>query len=206
MNRLVFLAVGLLLGFTLLSPRSGHAETLLIGELSFDDIGTGDAFDLSNFTDGLSPTDGIADDDLFSGSLSVNIQGMGNTVYVFSGIDSLLTGAVSPTIVVLPYSDGVLSATLSLTLGSSTAVNILNSAGNPAVANLSAVPNTQISPSVGTTLTPCDLAGDPCSLSLIDVNTVSPTTSITPEPGTLWLAASGIGSMAAIGRKRRRHA
>lgn len=186
-----------------LFPRITRADSLLIGELSFDDVGTGNAFDLYNVTDGLSDPAGIADNDLFSGSLSVNIQGVGIQVYNYSGIDSLLTGAVSPTIVVLPYSDDIVSAILTLTLGNSTGVNIFDDLGNPAVANLLTVPNTSLPPLVvGQYLTACDANGDPCSQALISVDT-APTVTAVPEPDSLLLVVTGIGSAITMIRRRR---
>jgi len=183
----------------LLFPRAGHASDLLIGQLSFDDLGTGDAFDLDNFTDGLVNPDGIADNELFSGSLSVDIQGIGTQVYTFSDIDSLLTGAVSPTIVVLPYSDDILSATLTLTLSNSTGVNIFDDSGNSAVADLLTIPDTPVTP--GVDLTFCDAAGDPCSPALIYVETAPPAAA-TPEPDSIWLVATGIGGAITMLRRR----
>ena len=171
-----------LLVVTFLFPRISQAESLLVGELSFDDIGTGDAFDLLNLTDGLVSPDGIADNELFSGSLSVNIQGVGTEVYTYSGIDSLVTGVISPTIVVLPYSDDIVSATLTLTLGNSAGVNIFDDLGNPAVVNLLAVPNTSLPPLVaGRDLTACDANGDPCSQALISVDTAPRTVQNIPD-------------------------
>jgi hypothetical protein len=188
-----------------LFPWTSQASSLLVGELSFDDIGTGNALDLLNLTDGLSDPDGIADNELFSGSLSVNIQGLGTELYNYSGIDSLVTGVVSPTIIVLPYSDGIVSAVLTLTLGNSTDVNIFDDSGNPAVANLLPVPDTSL-PSlvVGQDLTACDAYGDPCSQALISVDT-EPPSSPTPEPQSLWLVATGIGSTLSMIRCRRKN-
>ena len=187
-----------------LFPRISQASSLLIGQLSFDDAGTGNAFDLNNYTDGLNDPDGIADNELFSGSLSVDIQGVGTRVYTYSDIDSLLTtGAVSPTIVVLPYSDDIVSATLTLNLSNSTGVSIFDDLSNPAVANLLAVLNTSLPPLVvGQDLTACDLAGDPCSQALISVDT-APIVTVIPEPDSLLLVTTGIGSAITMIRRRR---
>jgi hypothetical protein len=199
-------AVFALFAVELVSPRTSRASDLLIGQLSFDDVGTGDAFDLNNFTDGLQSPDGIADNDLFSGSLTVDIQGVGDEVFNYSGIDSLLTGAVSPTIVVLPYSDEIISATLTLSLSKTTGVNIFNDSGSPAVANLLGVPSTSLPPLVaGQDLTACDANGDPCSQANIYVNTAPPPPppGVTPEPESLWLVATGVCGAISLVRRRR---
>ena len=91
LSRAVLAVIGI--GFFL--PQVSRADSLQIGYISFDDVGTGDAFDLYNFTDGfVGAPDSIVDNELFSGTLTVNIQGVGNKVYAFSNIDSILTGVV----------------------------------------------------------------------------------------------------------------
>lgn len=176
-------------------PQKGWAESLFIGGISFDSTGLGtNTFDLNNFTDGFVSPDGIADSELFSGSLTVHFQGGSSSVYNFSGIDPL--GVVSPTIVTLPGTDNILSATLSLTLSNSIGVNIFDDLGNPVVANLASVPNITVAPlGGGTILTACDANGDPCSSSAVYVST-APVTPTIPEPDTFWLVASGGGALA----------
>jgi hypothetical protein len=203
MRKYLSWAVFYVLGVGFLFMQTSRAETLLIGQISFDASGTDNTFDLYNLTDGLSNPDGIADNVLFSGSLAVDVLGVGTQVYTFSDIDSLLTGVTSPTIIGLPTGDNILSATLTLTLSSSTGVNIFDDGGNPAVANLLAVPNISVPILSGSFLTPCDPQGDPCSQTNIYVDT-APAGSVIPEPGTLWLVTSGIVGVVASGRRWRK--
>ena len=132
-----------------LSPRVTLADSLSIGQLSLDDVGTGNAFDLYNLTDGLNGFDDIADNDLFSGSLSVNIQGIGTQVFNYSGIDSVPHGGGLSdhrcAALLLRYSVGYPDVDAGQR---STSVNISDDLGNPVVANLLTVSNISLPPLV----------------------------------------------------------
>lgn len=201
MKRILGWVISSLVVFGFLLPQNGRAESLFIGDISFDSTGLGtNTFDLFNFTDGFISPDGIADSELFSGSLTVNFQGGTHTAYNFSDIDAL--GAVSPTIVALPDTDNITSATLLITLSNSTGVNIFDDLGNPAVANLQSIPTISVLPLPGQTyLTPSDANGDPNSQTSIYVNTAPVNTSPTPEPDTFLLVASGLGGALAMRRR-----
>jgi hypothetical protein len=163
------------------------ADTLTVGALLYD---TGvvpglDSFDLYNLTYGFQSPDGIADLELLSGSLTVDLSGGATAVYNFSDIDN--NGGTIAT--VLP-GEVIVSATLSVTLSNYIGVNILDDLGNPGVANLQAVSNTSL-PTVGSALFACDGSGSACSESIITVDT-SPAVGAVPEPPPLLLMGTGL--------------
>jgi hypothetical protein len=195
MSLLYTLAAVLVVG--LISPKTSRADSLLIGQISFDSgvSPDGSTFDLDNFTDGLIDPDGIADSELFSGALTVVSSG-GTKVYAFSDID--FNGGTLATIA--PGTD-IVSATLALSLSNSTGVNIFDDGGNSAVANLQGVSNTDLPlVNLSQALTSCDGSGSPCSQAVIYVDT-APSGGVVPEPATLWLMLTGFSGAAALRRR-----
>lgn len=194
----------LLLAPGLVCPTICRADTLLIGQISFDSgvSPDGNTFDLYNLTGGLIDPDGIVDNEVFSGTLAVMPVGGSTTVYTFSDIDD--TGGPSGgTIATLLSSEQIASATLSLTLGNSSGVNIYDDSGNPAVVDLLGVSDPSLPLNGSLALTPCDGSGSTCSSAAIYVDTAPPVSPV-PEPGTVWLALAGLGGLAAVGRRIRR--
>ncbi len=171
---------------------------LTIGILSYDtgvDPGV-DTFDLYNLTGGVVSPDGIVDPETFSGTLTVDVSGVGDEVFDYSDVD--IYGDNLTLASFLPSTD-ILSAELTLVLSNSTAVNIVDDNGNPAVVNLNAVPDTTLS-NGGAALTACDGSGSPCSSEVISVTAV-PETAV-PEPSTLWLLAIGFGGLLLAAKRR----
>ena len=172
-------------------PRTGLADTvtqpLLIGSLSFDSgiVPGYNSFDLTNLTGGIISPDGIADAETFSGTLTVDVSGVGNETYTYSGVD--INGNNATLASFLPSAD-ILSATLSLTLSNSTGVNVYGDHGGATVVNLEPVADTTlVSPATG-------------SAAAIYVN-AEPTGTVIPEPSTLWLLGSGLASILATKRR-----
>jgi len=198
----VFAAVTLL-GLAL--PATSRADTLLAGTISFDTgvSPSSNTFDLDNLTgvNNAGAPDAIVDDESISGSLTLYTSA-GNFHQFFSGVDD--SGA-NATLYSLASSVQVYSAYVTFALSKSTGVNIYNDSDpNIVVANLGTVPSVTFSPlGGGTALTPCDGSGSPCATSLITVDTLPPSTGVTPEPETVWLVLTGIGGAAAFVRKRR---
>lgn len=175
---------------------------LLIGAVSYD---TGvepgvNTFDLYNLTGSAISPDGIADAELFSGTLTVDVQGVGDEVFNYNGVD--IFGDNTTLASFVPSTD-ILSAVLSLTLSNSIGVNVFDDNGIPGVTNLEPVSDTILPLNGGTQLTACDGSGSPCSAAPIFVN-AAPAQSEVPEPSTLWLLASGLGSVLATGCRFRR--
>jgi hypothetical protein len=183
---------------SLADPAPALANPLLIGALSYD---TGvvpgvDTFDLYNLTGGVISPDGVVDPEVFSGTLTVDVAGVGDEVFTYNDVDIYGDNATLASF--LPSTD-ILSAELSLLLSNSAAVNVFDDNGNLAVANLSGVPETSLPLNGGAQLTPCDGTGNLCSSAAIYVNAV-PATSM-PEPSALWLLASGLGSVLVVRRR-----
>jgi hypothetical protein len=183
---------------SLADPAPALSNPILIGALSYD---TGvvpglNTFDLYNLTGGVISPDGVVNPEVFSGTLTVDVAGVGNEVFTYSGVDIAGDNAMLASF--LPGTD-ILSAELTLLLSNSTAVNVFDDNGNQELANLSTVPGTSLPLNGGAQLTPCDGTGNPCSDAAIYVN-AAPATSV-PEPSTLWLLASGLGGVLAVRRR-----
>jgi hypothetical protein len=197
MRRLFALLAVFALGFA--CPRVGRADTLLLGDLSFDSgvSPDGNSFDLYNLTGGLIDPDGIIDDLEFSGTLVVTPASGPLETYTFSGIDD-----AGGTIVTIPDDVDVVSAVLSITLSSTTGVNIYDDSGNPAVVSLASVDDVSLPLNGLPALTPCDGSGSTCSSAAFYVDTAS--ASAVPEPATWELVLTGLAALAGCGRRLRR--
>jgi hypothetical protein len=196
MRKSLLFAVVTVLAVGLALPNACRADSLLIGVVSFDSgVYPGvNSFDLYNLTGGEISPDGIADNEMYSGTLTVNVQGIGEEVFSYNNVDIYGNNAM---LAMFSPSANILSATLSLTLSNSTGVNIYDDDGNPAVANLEAVADTPLPLNGGSELTPCDGSGSPCSEASVYVNT-APSVAVTPESSTFWLVLIGLGGAMAM--------
>jgi hypothetical protein len=172
--------------------RPAFADSVPIGEISFDvttQAGLGspgtNSFNLVDLTGPLSPTPGVATFITLSGQLTLMEGGVPTPQIIPFTNAGLLT---NPTDLLdnIPGDVQILSATLTGTLD--TTLVMLNGGSSPVTLSSSFTVTDPFNGNVP--LIACDSStGNPCSQGVL-----SASTSTVPEPGTLLLLGSGLGS------------